>query len=181
MYFNLHFLQEKENNLQAIYEYFSSEKEYLFLDDKILEQINNYLSINININGNYIQILMGIINILKDTKVILIFDQYKKRNSLYYILNSFFDEVKEKKYKIKFILCSSINGDEIKEEVIKTIENNKGMPRYLIDFTQHFFFYMIFEPRIKSNDLYNPIYEFFNFLPKYKSQFKNKKDEKFNI
>jgi flagellar biosynthesis GTPase FlhF len=30
MYFNLHFLQEKENNLQAIYEYFSSEKEYLF-------------------------------------------------------------------------------------------------------------------------------------------------------
>ena len=111
------------------------------MDDKILEQINNYLSININ--ENYIQILMGIINILKDTKVILIFDQYKKRNSLYYILNSFFDEVKGKKYKIKFILCFSINGDEIKEEVIKTLENNKGMPRYLTDFIQHFFFIFI--------------------------------------
>ena len=53
MYFNLRFLQEKENNKQTIYEYFTLELDSLFLDKKIFEELNNYL--NEFINENYMQ------------------------------------------------------------------------------------------------------------------------------
>ena len=177
MYFNLRFLHEKENDIPILYEYFTMELKSLFLNDTIINELNNYLR-NF-INENYMQILMGIISILKDYKIIVIFDQFKKRNKLYYILNSFFDELKTRKYKIKFILCSSINDDEIKEEVIKTIENFKGIPTILNTMNQYYFFYFnsLFEPRINQADLYNPINELFNYLPKYKSQFQKIKDK----
>ena len=53
------------------------------------------------------------------------------------------------------------------------------MPKILNNITQDFFlyFYILFEPRINSNDSYNPVYQLFNYLPKYKSQFKKIKDQ----
>ena len=171
MYFNLRFLQEKENDKQIINEYFCSELESLNLNEKIIKELNEYLKKNKY--ENFMKILNDIIYILKEYSIIIILDQYKKRNKLYYILNSFFEDVMEKHYKIKFILCSSINDEEIKEEVIKTIKFYKGMPTILNYQSQQFFFYfsILFQPRKNINDKYNPIYELFNYLPKYKSQF----------
>ena len=69
-------------------------------------------------------IIYNILNHIKDQSCVIIFDQFKIK----YISKTYFDKIEEliKTSKLKLILCSSINDKDIRDEVIKTINNFGG-------------------------------------------------------
>ena len=115
--------------------------------------------------------LYAIINKLKDKKIVFILDQFSKSTINEEIYQKIRQLVKGK--SIKLILCSSINNNIIKDEVIKTLINNKGNPRTFKDFTQEYYYYfvdLINLDKIKeryNNNKNKEIYELFNFCYKY--------------
>ena len=73
--------------------------------------------------------------------------------------------------KLKLILCSSINDKDIKDEVIKTINNFGGNITELNLYTQDYFFYFpqnFFKKEISGNRELDELFQLFDYKPKYK-------------
>jgi hypothetical protein len=74
-------------------------------------------------------IIINILEFIKDTHNIIIFDQFKRS----YINIDDFNKIENiiQNSKLKLILCSSINNYDIRDEIIKTIKKYKGNPKEL--------------------------------------------------
>ena len=139
-----------------------------FKTDKMKEKFKLFLKKDC-INKPAVEIIINIMKFIKNNMYIIIFDQYKKK----YIKKYDFLKIEEivSKSKLKLILCSSINDTDIRNEVIKTIDNFKGNPKILDKNTQYYYFYfnqIFFEPKLDKNSKINPLFELFNYKQKYK-------------
>ena len=116
-------------------------------------------------------ILSLITNKLKDKKIVFILDQFSNST----VNNDVYQNIKllVKGKAIKFIICSSINENTIKDEVIKTLVKNKGNPRIFNNITEEYYYYftdLINIQKIKEkykDDKNIDKYELFNFIDKY--------------
>ena len=114
-------------------------------------------------------IIYNILNHIKDQGGVIIFDQFK----LKYISKTYFEKIEElvKTSKLKLILCSSINDKDIRDEVIKTINNFGGNITQLNINTQNFYFYLaqnFFKKELSGNSELDALFQLFDFKHKYK-------------
>ena len=142
------------------------------------EEINILLKIFYN-NNEFWEILYQIIEKLKHKVITFILDQFSSKtiNSDYYgkiakIING---------THIRFIICSSINDTNIKEEIIISLLKNKGNPRTFDKATESFYYYISdlidLTNIIKANKPEDKFYELFNFCDKYVKLLGNKPTE----
>ena len=184
-YFNLSYLSKKEK-----------EKDYVSCYNTLLEEFNRIYLPNGELTkyANLLKSQEGnkpwniILNIFKFLfKIgyiyIFIFDQFKKDNIDEEIFNKLLSEIKKEKSQIKFIICSSINDNDIKGEFFKTITDYKGNPKELNDKTQDYYFYFsfLFRPKHIKKDKYYLLFKLFDFKPKYKRIFLNIKNNDFQF
>ena len=115
-----------------------------FLKDKEIEVFNKKLEL-INFEINILNILLEIINLILDINndhyIILILDQYKSSNidSDLSFINNLKKSNERKNFKV--IICSSINDNEMRDELIQTWYDNRGNPIELNEKTQDYVFY----------------------------------------
>ena len=175
LYFNLKYFreQEKKNNYVNIINTFIEECKRLYLKkDNLIEQLN-YFFVN-SLGNNYIKILIGFINIIKNDEVIIILDQFKNKDESYHLILCELEKIKRENLKTKFIICSSINEYEIKDEIIKVLNKFNGVPSVLNTDSQNYYFYFdnLFYPRKNDKNKFNSVLQLFNFIPKYVYMFK---------
>ena len=122
-----------------------------------------------NIYNSIWFIIINILEFIKDTHNIIIFDQFKRS----YINIDDFNKIENiiQNSKLKLILCSSINNYDIRDEIIKTIKEYKGNPKELDEKSQYYYFYFyhnFFDKTINdNNNKLNALYQLFDFKPKY--------------
>ena len=117
VYLNLKILNDYKEDIYSSYSIIISELERLDLESNINE-LNAIIQDNYSSNNNYFILLLNIIKFLKDYNYltfVFIFDQYKKK----YVDDSFFENIKRYD-NIKYVLCSSINDKNLREECLKT-------------------------------------------------------------
>lgn len=144
------------------------------------DEINNVSNIFLE-SKEFWSTLYSIIDKLKDKKIVFILDQFSKST----INEDIYQKIRQliKGKSIKLILCSSINNNIIKDEVIKTLIKNKGNPRTFKDITQEYYYYfvdLINLEQIKeryNNNKNKEIYELFNFCYKYIKLINEEKSE----
>ena len=101
------------------------------MKDKEIEVFNKKLEL-INFEINILNILLEIINVKLDINndhyIILILDQYKSSNidSDLSFINNLKKSNERKNFKV--IICSSINDNEMRDELIQTWYDNRGNP-----------------------------------------------------
>ena len=86
--------------------------------------------------------------------------------------------LKEKKTKIKLIICSSINNFDIEDEVLKTFENDISFKYGLDKNNQDFYFYCgyLYQNKNKyTNHILEPIFKLLGYKPKYIFLFSKRK------
>jgi len=151
IYINLKTLKTNKDNLYKCLEIIFSACSRVFFEpsqkDKFLEQLEK-----IDLCKNILQILLEILNLIisiTNQNIILILDQFKRDNI--YNDNSFIDSIKQMcKKKLKVIYCSSINDNDMRDELIKTFIKYNGNPNsgLLSVENQDYYFYY--------TDLYSP-------------------------
>ena len=151
IYINLKTLKTNKDNLYKCLEIIFSACSRVFFEpsqkDKFKEQLEK-----IDLCQGILQILLKILNIIisiTNDYIILILDQFKRDNI--YNDNSFIDSIKQMcKDKLKVIFCSSINDNDMRNELIKTFVKYNGNPNsgLLSADNQEYFFYY--------TDLYSP-------------------------
>ena len=171
IYLNLkviYHLEQDDKNIECynliIYEFGRLE----FEDEKENENFQKFLNLECQ-NKSAMIIIYKILNYIKDQNCIIIFDQFKMK----YISKTIFDKIEKliKISKLKLILCSSINDKDIKDEVIKTINNFGGNITKLNLYTQDYFFYFsqnFFKKEISGNCELDELFQLFDYKPKYK-------------
>lgn len=181
-YFNLSYLsrKEKEKDFVSCYNTILEEFNRVHLGKEQLIKYSSLLKIQ---EGNRPWIVISnIFDFLSEMPYIytFIFDQFKKDNIDQDIFTKLLSNVKKKR-KIKFIICSSINDREIKEEYLKTIIDYKGNPIELNQMTQDYYFYFtfLFRPKQIKKDKYYLLFKLFDFKPKYKRLLLNAKKNDF--
>ena len=134
------YIKDKFKCLEIIFSEFSR----VFLKDKEIEVFNKKLEL-INFEINILNILLEIINVILDINndhyIILILDQYKSSNidSDLSFINNLKKSNERKNFKV--IICSSINDNEMRDELIQTWYDNRGNPIELNEKTQDYVFY----------------------------------------
>ena len=112
-----------------------------------------------------------------------IFDQFKKKNINEDILNNIYNLIENENNKLQIVFCSSINENNIRNEIIKTIKKFNGNPKELNYETQYYYFYIdsLFEINfLKENYINNEnieLYSLFNFSDKYIKKLINIKNQ----
>jgi len=145
IYINLKTLKANKDNLYKCLEIIFSACSRVFFEpsqkDKFREQLEK-----IDLCQNILQILLEILNlIISITKknIILILDQFKLDNINND--NSFIYSIKQmNKNKLKVIYCSSINDNDMRDELIKTFIKYKGNPNsglLSVDNQDYYFYY----------------------------------------
>ena len=171
-------------NLKTIYKLFSSREmeKYLDLlmyefgrlkfandDDKIkFEEIFNKYSMN-----NFWELLEKLSEVLKNYKILFIFDQFKEK----YLEKKYFQKIKENlKGNLKIIISSSINDNEIGNAAANSLIKHRNEHFILTEDYQNDYFYyhdLIYVKYLKQlykkndNDEKNKIYDYFGWNPKY--------------
>ena len=153
IYINLKTLKNNKNNLYKCLEMIFSACSRVFFEESSINNFKSELK-NIDLNQNILNILLEIINlILLSTKdyIIIILDQYKLDNinndhSFIYNLEGLIAK------KLKIIYCSSINDNEMRDELIKTIIKYRGFPLILNEDSQNYYFYYteLYKPKMKK-------------------------------
>ena len=130
----------------------------------------------------YADIIYEIIKFLETMNLIkiIILDQVNEYHLNSVILNKYIKFIKEKKAKIKLIICSSINNYEIEDEVLKTIKNNINFDNGLNEENQDYYYYCgyLYENKIDDNNKLSPIFKLFRNQGKYIYSFKKSKNYK---
>lgn len=172
IYLNLkviYHLEQDDKNIECynliVYEFGRLE----FEDEKENENFQKFLNLECQNKSTMIILIYKILNYIKDQNYIIIFDQFKMK----YISKTIFDKIEKliKISKLKLILCSSINDKDIKDEVIKTINNFGGNITELNLYTQDYFFYFsqnFFKKEISGNCELDELFQLFDYKPKYK-------------
>ena len=130
----------------------------------------------------YTDIIYEIIKFLVTLNLIeiIILDQVNENHLNTDILNKYIKFIKEKKSKIKLIICSSINNYEIEDEVLKTIKNNINFDKGLNEDNQDYYYYCgyLYEKKIDDNNKLRPIFNLFRNQTKYIYIFEKSKNYK---
>jgi hypothetical protein len=162
IYINLKVVKSIAGNIEFLKMLFS-ECSRVSLDIEKKEEFRKKIKL-IDISENRLKILLIIIEIilgLINSNIILILDQYKIKNINYY---QFFEleieNLMKKKKNLKIVYCSSINDNEIRNDLIPTFTKFKGQKiRLNINSQNYYFYYSELYKQIKSNDL---LYILFN-------------------
>ena len=143
VYVNLKTIKNKEKdvNIQIII----SELSRLSLSDEEIKLLNEDIKKNVNRNGVILKILIEILELILKYKIgnlILILDQYKNGNCDSYpnFMNQI-DILMAKYKKLKLIICSSINDNSIRDDLINSLQKNIGNPHYNINNQNYLFYY----------------------------------------
>ena len=174
IYINLKIVKNQNNYYEFLKLLFSECSRIWFDNDKCMEIFNKKIKL-INLKKNNLQILIEVIKILLDlvtyTNIVLILDQYKKSNIDY---DSFFNEnienLNETK-NLKIVYCSSINDNEIRDNLMPTFKKMQSKSFFWNESTQDYYFYFIeLYKKNKSNDI---LYILFNNKVKYINMIKD--------
>jgi len=171
VYLNLKAIHEldKNNRIKECYNLITYELRRLYFSYKHKkESFKKFLNEECR-NKNPWEIILDVIKFISDTPNIIIFDQFKKS----YFSYNFYIQIKDyiKNSKLKLIICSTTNNKDIRDEVIKTIEEYKGNPQNLDDESQYYYFYFwinLFNKKVEKDNKLNPLFELFDYKPKYK-------------
>ena len=128
VYLNIKAIHEldKNNRLKECYNLITYELRRLYISDE--QKKNSFIKVLKECrNQNPWDIIFNVIKCILETTNIIIFDQIKKSYLYGNIYNQIEDYVKNS--KLKLIICISINNKDIRDEVIKTIEQYKGNPK----------------------------------------------------
>jgi hypothetical protein len=175
IYINLKVLNKNDKNkcINIIF----SELSRIVLSKENIEDLNKKLE-SIDIKSSILEILLKIIDLILEYKniksLILILDQYKKKN--YYSFDNFSENIESlcKKYKsLKIVYCSSINDNNLRDEVLNSFIRYDGLIKEYNEDSQKFYFYYadIFI-KIKNKNK-NTINWLFDNRKKYISLFKS--------
>ena len=170
IYINFKVLKKliNESNYGKCINIIISECSRLNFDDKEIQELNKFIKNNnesepIKFLYKLLEEISGISLKYKKT-VVTVFDQFKKSNydsfSDFYNL---FELLLAKNIYMKVIYCSSINNNEIREEILKNPDLNEI---FLTEKNENYYFYYAKIYEIKNN-IQNPIFELFNNFPKY--------------
>ena len=172
VYINLKSLEKHKHDLFLCYSIIISELERLnnLMRKEHLDELYKIIQDNYKKNNNYCFLLLTIIECLNKNNyqpIVFIFDQYKTK----YIIDGFFEKIKEYQ-NIKYVLCSSINDKNLREECLKTwIIKGKNL-LILTEDIQDFYIYYSLLYNFNKNDKVtnNSLCKFWN-LPKYKFKY----------
>ena len=170
VYLNIKAIYELEcsNRLKDCFNLITYELRRLYISDEEKKKSFKEM-LKENRNNNPWEFILNVIKLISNTPNIIIFDQYKKSYLPINIYSQIEDNVK--KSELKLIVCSSINNKDIRDEVIKTFEQYKGNPKDLNDKSQYFYFYfynIFFNKKVENDNNLNPLFELFDYRPKYK-------------
>ena len=158
---------DSDNRSKDCFNLITYELRRLYIDEIKKKSFKDMLKENRN--NNPWEFILNVIKFISNFFNIIIFDQYKKSYFPTNIYTQIEDNVKNS--KIKLIVCSSINNKDIRDEVIKTFEHYKGNPKGLDDKSQYFYFYfyiIFFNKKVENVNNLNPLFELFDYRPKYK-------------
>ena len=171
VYLNLKAIHElnKSNRLKECYNLITYELRRLYFSDEEKKKSFIKLLKEECRNQNPWDIILNVIKFILETSNIIIFDQFKKS----YLPGNTYNQIEDyvKSSKLQLIFCSSINNKDIRDEVIKTIERYKGNPPQLDDKSQYYYFYFyinFFNKKVEKDNKLNPLFELFDYRPKYK-------------
>ena len=114
---------------------------------------------------------------------VIILDQYKNDAIDKKVYNEILSLIsKQDRKKVKLVICSSTNDKEIREECIKSWNSKIFFLTQHNKDNQNYYFYIgdLYKKDEKINDSYDTVLNEFNYIPKYKNQFKYLKEEGFN-
>ena len=180
VYINVKILKNKDKNtaLKIIISEFSR----LYLKDDDIKIINKETK-KINLQNDIIKILLELIQIIlkyNKLKLILIFDQYKKDNiQSYPYFNKEIKLLIEQNKKLKIVYCFTINDNEIRDDVLYSLEKN-GRNNLYKEESQEYIFYFGELYKLKKSGK-NTINYLFGNKKKYISFFQNGKKSKGDI
>ena len=143
IYVNLKIVK-KQKNYYKFLELLFSECSRIWMDKKNVVKFNESIK-KINLNENYLNILIQVIKIFLDlvkNNIVLILDQYKKSN----INDAFFEEnIKQfnETKNLRIVYCSSINDNEIRDALIPSFNKMNKEDFIWNEKTQEFYFYFI--------------------------------------
>ena len=174
IYINLKIVKNQNNYNEFLKLLFSECSRIWFDNDNCIETFNKKIKL-INLKKNNLQILIEVIEILLDlvnyTNIVLILDQYKKSNIEY---ESFFNENIEnlnKTKNLRIVYCSSINDNEIRDNLMPSFKKMQNKSFSWNERTQDYYFYFIeLYRKNKSNDI---LYILFNNKVKYINMIKD--------
>ena len=168
--------KKKDFNFQIII----SELSRLSLSDEKIKSLNEDIKKNVNKNGVILKIFLEILELILKYdvgKLILILDQYKNENYDSYpnFMNQI-DILMKKHKELKMIICSTINDNSNRDDVINSLESNIGNPQYDKNNQNCLFYYLELYKKKSSNK--NTINYLFDNKQKYIYFFKNKEKSK---
>ena len=168
IYINLKTLKANKDNLYKCLEIIFSACSRVFFEPSQKVKFREQLE-KIDLCENILQILLKILNlIILITKkyIILMLDQFKFDNINND--NSFIDSINEiNKNKLKVIYCSSINDNDMRDELIKTFIKYKGNPNsglLSINNQVYYFYYIgLYSPNKTKSLLYKLFKNKYNY------------------
>ena len=165
VYLNLKILL-RPNDRDKMSEIFIYELQRLNLIQSEIDKVSNIFLAN----REFWNILYLLIIEFKNKKIVFILDQFSQST----VNNEIYQKISDliKGNPLKLILCSSINDNNIKDEVIKTLSENKGNPTSFTELTQKYYYYFtdlinIENIKEKYNNVNKEIFAQFNFCDKY--------------
>ena len=173
LYFNIETLlyMYQSNDKKPMISLFISELSRIFLNKNEKENLIKFFYQLLNKTPwNIIYYLM---KYLQKFHILFIFDQFKIKNIDEEILNNIYKLIENENNKLQIVFCSSINENNIRNEIIKTIKKFNGNPKELNFETQYYYFYIdsLFEINfLKENYINNEnieLYSLFNYSDKY--------------
>ena len=178
IYINLKTIKnkDKKENLKIII----SELSRLSLKEDSINKLNTNFKKKVNTKENIFIILLNILDNIPYNEIgclILILDQYKNEN--FDKCPDFMkdiDKLMEKYNNLKIITCSSINDNTIRDEVLESLQNNNGNPKYEKKTQNCLFYYGNLYELEASNQ--NSINYLFENKQKYLFLFRTKEKEK---
>lgn len=177
-------------NLSVLRKYHEEKKKIKFIDviinecsrldlkNEDIDNLNKFIEENINLDSftflyNFL-VKLSDISSIEQTKIVMVFDQFKKKN--FNSLPNFenlIEDILIKNKLMKVIYCCSINDYEIKTEFLK----NPDLAETILTMsTQYYFFYYSKLYEIKIDDK-NPLNELFGSFQKYLYIFKKLKNK----
>ena len=162
----LFYLQDKEYLNVINYEFGRA-----ILNEKEILELKNIINSKIFIEPW--NIIFKLFNLLISKELILIFDQFKDKNVDSYIFKNIEEKILGN--KIKIIICSCINDESLKTQILKTIEVFHGNPPYFNKDSEKYYYY--YSNLLNVEDLKlicgknpnddNELFNQFNYNPKY--------------
>ena len=170
IYINLKALKkclDEKNNLKFI-DMIVTECCRLNLKQEDIDELNKFIQENnlleyFDFLYNFLKKLSEI-SLKRKKKIILVFDQFKTKNyESFPEFESMIERILFVNENMKVVYCSSINNDKIREEILKNPDLTEF---FLSQENENYYFYFpkIYDIKIKDS---NPLYEMFNYLPKY--------------